>query len=373
MKLRIFWLALVSSMLIGAAAAELDAAAIAKLEAKAEAGDSDAWLALGEHLLAADRSAEDRAKGAGWLRLIVAVGRDEDTPAALEILQEQHERILAEYPHLVPVRVEGQRGSVGVALDRTGEHEAAVKLLIREAKLLLPSAQIYLQHRYYMDAEGLVLHDPRILAHFEATAAEGLPRSKIMLANILIRGAGVESDVPRAVALLEEAGAQGFFDAYWDLRALASAGGDEEWAERWCEKGAALGDHRGWYCVGMFASARGEDEKAFLSLEKARELRPDAAEVRIQLALWLVAGKGTPRNPEQGFAMMKKAADEAEGRERAEAQAHLGIMYSVGVGVEESEELGHAYMEQAAAAGHEGAADWLKRAAGKAEAQSADP
>jgi TPR repeat protein len=238
---------------------------------------------------------------------------------------------------------------------------------------LVASAQIYLQSRYYMDAEGLVPHDPRILAHLEATAAEGLPRSKITLANILIRGAGVEADVPRAVALLEEAGAQGFYDAYWDLRALASAAGDDKWAERWCEKGAALGDHRGFYCIGMFASARGEHEKAFRSLEQARELDPDAAEVRIQLALWLVAGKGTPRNPEQGFAMMKKTADEAEGRARAEAQAHVGIMYSVGVGVEESKELSLAYMEQAAAAGHEGAVDWLKRAANEVEAQPAGP
>ena len=111
MRLWIFCLALASSML-GAApvAAELDANAIAQLEAKAGAGDSDAWLALGKHFLVANRSAEDRAKGAGWLRLIVAVGRDEDTPAARELLHEQHERILAEYPNLVPVRVEGQRG-----------------------------------------------------------------------------------------------------------------------------------------------------------------------------------------------------------------------------------------------------------------------
>ena len=71
--------------------------------------------------------------------------------------------------------------------------------------------------------------------------------------------------------------------------------------------------------------------------------------------------------------MMKKTADEADGRARAEAQAHLGIMYAVGVGVEESDELGRAYMEQAAAAGHEGAVEWLKRAAGNAETQPAGP
>ena len=131
MRLGIFWLALVSWVLSGgaAAAAELDAGAVAKLEAKAEAGDADAWLALGKHFVAADRSAEDRARGARWLRRIVAVGRDEDTPAALEILHEQHERIAAEYPHVVPVQIEGQRGSVGVALDRMGEHDTETTIL----------------------------------------------------------------------------------------------------------------------------------------------------------------------------------------------------------------------------------------------------
>jgi TPR repeat protein len=360
--LRAMFVAVALSATAGPAAG-LDAAAVAKLEAKAQAGDAAARLALGEHYLAGDRSAEERATGERWLRKIVIDKPEEQMLAAVQALHTQLEPIRAKYADVKPTQ-----GSVGIALDQAGRYDESVDVLIREAWLLMHTAQIYLDKRYSMQEEGAVMHDPRIRAYFEASADEGLAQSRVALAYILIDGAGVEPDAPRAMALLEQVGAQGFPQAYMDLSRLSNTAGDPAAAERWCEKAAALGDTRGFYCVGMYASSRGEDEKAFQSLAKVRELDPDATSVQVQLAMWHLDGKGTPRNPEKGFAMMKQVAD-GDSEDRVEAQAHVGAMYATGTGVEKSPQQGHVYLEKAAAAGHEGAADWLTREAEAGEAE----
>ena len=91
------------------------------------------------------------------------------------------------------------------------------------------------------------------------------------------------------------------------------------------------------------------------------EIDPDASTVQMQLALWHRDGKGTPKDPAKGFALMKQVAD-GESESRVEAQAHVGAMYATGTGVERSPEQGRVYLGKAAAAGHEGAAEWLRRA-----------
>jgi TPR repeat protein len=93
--------------------------------------------------------------------------------------------------------------SAGAALLRAGRTAEAVVVLVREASALDEAAQRQLEALYEHGVPGtLPPHDPRILAWFQAAAAEGLTRPRIALARVYGRGLGVPKDVARAAALL---------------------------------------------------------------------------------------------------------------------------------------------------------------------------
>ncbi|MER3423703.1 MAG: hypothetical protein C4293_11190 [Nitrospiraceae bacterium] len=80
----------------------------------------------------------------------------------------------------------------------------AIPMLIREASALSEPAQTHLELLYEQGfEERLAPYDKQIFAYFKATAEEGLPRSRIMLARIYSHGLGVPPDLKRATNLLK--------------------------------------------------------------------------------------------------------------------------------------------------------------------------
>ncbi len=103
------------------------------------------------------------------------------------------------YPELGRSRADD---SVGVRLLQRGRAQEALPVLIQEAAALSPMAHRVLETLYEVGFEGsLKPHDGRILEFFEETAAEGLPRSLLVLGRIHFEGLGVAPDRHRAARL----------------------------------------------------------------------------------------------------------------------------------------------------------------------------
>jgi TPR repeat protein len=78
-------------------------------------------------------------------------------------------------------------------------------MLIREAYALSESAHTLLETLYERGVEGdLAPYDRRIFAYVKATAEEGLPRPRLTLARMYVRGLGVPQDLPKAISLLKD-------------------------------------------------------------------------------------------------------------------------------------------------------------------------
>jgi TPR repeat protein len=93
--------------------------------------------------------------------------------------------------------------SVGVSLLEVGRVREAVWMLLHETAALSEQAQARLDTLYRQGVDGhLAPHDRRILAYFEAAAAEGLPCPRLILARLSAQGVGVPADVRKALALL---------------------------------------------------------------------------------------------------------------------------------------------------------------------------
>ena len=102
-----------------------------------------------------------------------------------------------------PIFGQGGRRKRRIALLRQGQWQEAIPVLIREAYGLGEPAQTQLQALYEEGIEGQwPAYDPRILSYFKTTAAEGLPRPRIMLARIYVKGWGVAQDLNKAMSLL---------------------------------------------------------------------------------------------------------------------------------------------------------------------------
>jgi TPR repeat protein len=132
-----------------------------------------------------------------------ALGRSRRSAAARqEAEQAFRDYRTALWSELDGVSREGDE-TAGAALLRLGRAADAVVVLIREAAALDEAAQQQLETLYEHGVPGaLPAFDARILAWFQAAAADGLTRPRIALARVYGRGLGVPKDVPRAVALL---------------------------------------------------------------------------------------------------------------------------------------------------------------------------
>lgn len=125
----------------------------------------------------------------------------DEARSALQAFEDYRNAIWQEFPDLSR---ETTDESVGASLLRQGRVEEALPVLIREASALSDPAQNILETLYEQGiADQLMAHDGRILAHFIASAAEGLPRPRVSLARIYARGLGVPQDLNKARGLLK--------------------------------------------------------------------------------------------------------------------------------------------------------------------------
>ncbi|MGQ0812671.1 MAG: tetratricopeptide repeat protein [Nitrospiraceae bacterium] len=123
-----------------------------------------------------------------------------ETHAAVQAFADYQNLLWQEFPDFPRA---GDEASLGVALLKAGQPQQAIPVLIREAYTLNEAAQTYLEKLYEDGAEGQPPYDARILRYFHTTAAEGLPRSRLMLAQIYAKGLGVSPDPVKAKALLK--------------------------------------------------------------------------------------------------------------------------------------------------------------------------
>jgi len=152
---------------------------------------------------AAEQGVAQAREGLAHLRRIAVLAKQspDEARAILMAFQDYRREIWFEFPDL---QGKASEDSAGIALLRQGQWQEAIPVLIREAYGLSEPAQTQLQALYEEGIEGQwPAYDPRILSYFKTTAAEGLPRPRIMLARIYVKGWGVSQDLNKAMSLLK--------------------------------------------------------------------------------------------------------------------------------------------------------------------------
>jgi len=282
-------------------------------------------------------------------------GSEQNRLAAFSRLYDKKAEVRSEFPDITDAMIEKSQSSVGVALMSLGRTDEAVAVLIREAWLLSPSAQIYLRIAYKHGIEPLRSFDPRILRFFRESAAVGVPRSQLALGEILLRGWGVEANAEEGTRLLRKAD---FGDSYMVLMREALDRRDMPAVFRNLHAAAERDVALAHYELGIYAQEAGDQEKAFTHLSRAHELSPQDPATRLELARLYASGQGVPQDTRRGFEMMKAVADEQhDPKAAAIAQVNVGFFYLRGSGVERSPEKAREYLEKAAASGVEGIAE----------------
>jgi TPR repeat protein len=120
---------------------------------------------------------------------------------AVEAFRQYRNELWADYTN---VARNDSSESVGIALLKDNQTTDAVTALLAEAFALSETAHDELARLYETGFDtGIVQFDTRILACFEATAADGYIPSKKALARIYGKGLGVMPDLQKAKAALK--------------------------------------------------------------------------------------------------------------------------------------------------------------------------
>ncbi len=120
---------------------------------------------------------------------------------AVEAFRQYRNELWADYPNIAR---NDSSESVGIALLKDNQTADAVEALLAEAFALGETAHDELARLYDTGLDtGAVQFDKRILACFEATAADGYIPSKKALARIYGKGLGVTPDLQKAKAALK--------------------------------------------------------------------------------------------------------------------------------------------------------------------------
>lgn len=239
--------------------------------------------------------------------------------------------------------------SAGAALFAAGEVDAAVDLLIREARLLNAAAERYLQILYAEPIEAFPRHDPRILAFFREAAAEGIPTAQIFLGRIHLMGVGVPADEAAGRELLESAGHP---QGYMELAQYALMLDDEPTAARYWLRAAE--DFRfppALFNLGVRAQREGDNSTAKRYFEEALAQDPRHYGARLELARVLGQGGREAVDPKRAIRLLESIIEEADGQVRLIALANLGLVYLDGVHVQPDNERALALFREAEAGG----------------------
>lgn len=201
---------------------------------------------------------------------------------------------------------------------------------------------------------GVPLNFPEAAKWYAQAAERGVPEAQFQYALMLIEGRYVKKDEKGAFALMQAAAEAGNRLAQFNFAQLLvqQDTGDDGLAKAvpYYERAAATGLADAQYAMAqIFANGVGgkkqDDARARRLLEQAARQNYDTAQ--LDLAQWMVDGRGGKRDLAGGFGWMKRAADGGN----VAARNRLAKFYMAGIGVDPDSNLAAAWYIVARRAG----------------------
>ncbi|MBN9242107.1 MAG: sel1 repeat family protein [Mesorhizobium sp.] len=235
-----------------------------------------------------------------------------------------------------PSRFGARQPDAAYGAYQRGLYKTAYNLALVRAKNGDPAAQT-LVAELLSRGLGVPLNAAEAAKWYAAAAERGIPEAQFQYALMLIDGTYVKKDIKEAHALMQAAAEAGNTLAQFNFAQLLvqEDGGDAGLARAapYYERAAESGLPDAQYAMAqLYANGVGgkkqDDAKARVLLLKAARQNYDTAE--IDLAQWLIDGRGGKRDLKAGFQWMKLAADGGN----VAAQNRLAKLYWGGIGVE---------------------------------------
>lgn len=249
-------------------------------------------------------------------------------------------RLSKEFPN---IKVSGNAQTYGTQLFLAGNTNDAVKVLLMEAELMRAPSIMLLQLIYLNKCEGYQAHDQRMLRFFEQTAAEGSPRSRLVLAEIYYACAGVNQNVDKAIELLQN---NKLSEAQTLLAAIYREQGRLDDALAIYSAQADAGLAAGHFNLAVGLQMKGDTTNAFSHFEKSLELDAASTRTMVNLGQCYIEGWGVKADPTKGFKLYKQAADAGD----VVAMVVVSRLYDRGIGVKASAEEAQHYLNLARSA-----------------------
>lgn len=235
-----------------------------------------------------------------------------------------------------PGRFGGKADDAAFGAYQRGLYLTAYNLALPRAKEGDPAAQTLVAE---ILSRGLgVARDAAAAAEWYGKAAEaGIPEAQLQYALVLIDGRYAGPDRERAFELMQDAAAAGDRLAMFNLAQMLTnrEPGPSGMAKAipFYEKSARLGLPDAQYAMAqVLAHGAGDrardEEEARRYLARAAQQNYDTAQ--LDLATWLVEGRGGKRDYEAGFGWMKRAAQSGN----VAARNRLAKLYMHGLGTE---------------------------------------
>ena len=252
-----------------------------------------------------------------------------------------------------PKRFGGRQPDAAYGAFQRGLYKTAYNLAMERAKNGDPAAQTLVAE---ILSRGLgVPVDAAQAAKWYARAAEqGIPEAQFQYALLLLDGRYVKKDEREAHALMQAAAEAGNRLAQFNFAQLLveEDPGDAGLAEAvsYYERAAATGLADAQYAMAqLYANGTGgkkkDDAAARRLLVQAARQNYDTAQ--LDLATWLINGRGGERDLKSGFGWMKRAADGGN----VAARNRLAKLYMGGIGTEPDSILAAAWYIVARRAG----------------------
>ena len=212
----------------------------------------------------------------------------------------------------------------------------------------------------YANGEGVPKDDRQAVSWYRKAAERGFAEAQYNLGVMYGMGRGVAEDNGRAVAWYRKAAEQGHAGAQYNLGVMYANGEgvaeDDRQAVSWYRKAAEQDFPEAQYNLGViYANGEGvpkDDRQAASWYRKAAE--QGYAEAQLSLGLLYYDGRGgVPKDVSQAAVWFHKAAEQGD----TIGQYILGVLYATGAGVPLDLIQSYAWLNLAAAGGHESAED----------------
>jgi len=265
-----------------------------------------------------------------------ATGVHVDKPIATPLPQPATTAPLPSADAINPDRFGAKPADPAYGAFQRGLYKTAYNLAMVRAQNGDPAAQT-LVAEILSRGLGVPLNPAEAAKWYALAAEQGIPESQFQYALMLLDGRYVKKDEKEANALMQAAAEAGNRLAQFNYAQLLvkQDPGDAGMARAavYYERAAATGLADAQYAMAqLYANGVGgkphDDAKARALLAQAARQNYDTAQ--IDLATWMIEGRGGPRDMKSGFGWMKQAA---EGGNVA-AQNRLAKLYMEGIGTD---------------------------------------